>query len=184
MAIGIFERLIRNGKRSYIKCESPFPLYGNSLFNVIEYNSGKSFETKGDISNEWWQISVDRYYISPNSYRIKTFNNDPGHTHLKSWNLSASNDNETWTIIDSQNNRADMNYPNITVQFNISNFETFFRFFRITLIESHNHNIPKRLSFSEFDVYGVILTSIFATRCAQTRMRVNFVYFVVLLTYK
>ena len=184
MPVGIFEKLIRSGKKSYIKCESPFPLSNYDPFNAINYNSWLRYETQGNVSNEWWQISVDKYYISPKSYRIKTFNNDPGHTHLKSWNLSASSNNVTWTIIDSQKNRADMNSPSISVQFNISNFETFFRFFRITLIESHNNEIPKRLSFSEFDINGVIRSNIFATRCAQTRKQATFVYLVISMLYK
>ena len=184
MAIGIFERLIKYGKESLIKCESPFPYSNNDPYAVIKYNTGKSFETVGSTSNEWWQISVDKYFISPESYRIMTFHFSPNNSHPKSWNLSASSNNITWTIIDSQNNRDDMNVANTNFQFTIKNFETFFKYFRITLLESHGtaYGFTKRLSFREFDIYGVIQANIYATKCAKTKKNIVFVCFMILLS--
>ena len=181
MVVGIFERLTRHGKESLIKCESLLPLSGSDPKALIQYNSTKNFETNGSIPNEWWQISVDRYFISPKSYRIRTCNFPENNSHPKTWNLSASSNNVTWTIIDSQKDRTDTNVASTDFSFKINNFETFFRYFRITLIESHAHSYPKRLSLNEFDVYGVIRSNIYATRCVQEKSLISFACQVVML---
>ena len=187
MPIGVFEKLIRSGKKSCIRCESPYPLNSNNDPSaVIEYNSVKKFETKGTITNEWWQISVDRYYISPKSYRIKTFHLGSGYSHPKSWTLSASSNNVTWMTIDNQSNVDKTNVGNTSFTFKIKNFETFFKYFRITLLESHDitNGWTKRLSFSEFDVYGAIQSVIYATRCAKSNKNISFVFLIILLISK
>ena len=86
----------RGVRHLLVECKNPLSFnFNNDPYAVIDYGSRKAFESQGLIKGEWWQVRLDKYYILPISYRIKTFNLNPNQTHMKEWNLLASNDNNT-----------------------------------------------------------------------------------------
>ena len=185
MSLGIFEKMVKRGKKGLIKCEFPFPLGNSDPYSVINYGSGMFFETASTVSGEWWQISASGYYLSPKAYRIKTFSFASGHTHLKAWKISGSSNNVTWTIIDTQENQDELNAPNKTKEYPLKNFETFFKYIRITIVANHNPNgYEQRLSLSEFDVYGVMQAHLYVTKCMQSKRYTTFSQVILCLLYK
>ena len=101
MVIGVISMIINltnNYKNILVEANNPMPLENNlksNPFNIVCYGSGKSFETNGDRKGDWVQIKVKRFRISAVSYRIKTFDWGTSFSHLKKWELRASNDNKT-----------------------------------------------------------------------------------------
>lgn len=160
MVIGAFSRIINlTESNSSIIVESNNPIQpsthkNSNPYSIVCYGSGKAFETNGDKNEDWVQIKVKKFQISVNSYRIKTFYYSSNYSHLKKWELRASNDNRTWETIGSEDTDA-LNKNDVEETFHTTSKKRF-SIFRIVIFESWYKDLPKRLSLSEFDVNGEI----------------------------
>lgn len=175
----------RGVRHLLVECKNPLSFnFNNDPYAVIDYGSRKAFESQGLIKGEWWQVRLDKYYILPISYRIKTFNLNPNQTHMKEWNLLASNDNNTWVSIDSQNT-PDLNNKSVEKIFPLDTNKTMkapFSYFRIENIK--NIAGTYRLSLSEFDINGIVYNVLFCSngrKCYRTFSLSNFFFVVCLL---
>ena len=172
---GVLKYIVKRGHKKNLFIESSNPMYEYGTLNndpsvIVDYGSGKTFETQGSKSGEWLQIKINRYYIIPFSYRIKTFGYEAGKTHLKQWNLLASNDNKTFVTIDSISSDA-LNSQNAEQTFELNEEKvgkTPFSYFRIVCLL--NHQGGYRLSLREFDINGVVYSNlIYSNRIKNSR---------------
>lgn len=159
MVNNIFKNIIE--KRGYddLIIESDNPIRTETGINadprvIVEYGTNQSYETHGDKQGEWVQVKMKHNYVTPTSYRIKSFYGQSGTSHMKEWILFASNDNKTWSKIDSQNTSV-LNKPYTEETFYPTSIQTSFSIFRIVLYQSCLSYRLYRLSISEFDINGI-----------------------------
>ena len=150
--------IIRNHRKDdFLNCSSSAPLYNHSdCSNLYDYWNVVRFETKGN-GNDWVQIHIKTFEILPNSYTIYSFNNAPNHSHMRTWNLSASENGENWDIIDTQEDVEELNNKDAIKTFPLHNVLQSYSYFRITLIQSwddRSNEARHRLSIRNIDFSG------------------------------
>lgn len=139
------------------ECKNPIDASTCDPRAPVEYDSGKAFETQGSEAGEWWQVKLNKHYIIPLSYRVKSIDRLKNRTHMKIWHLHASNDNKTWVTIDSRSSSVlnDYHAESIFTLNEVNTTKTPFSYFRIEIVQSHG-GTKMRLSISEFDICGII----------------------------
>ena len=150
--------IFRNHKNyDFLQCNSSSKLINESDCSILfDYWNGEGFQTQG-VENDWIDIHITTFEIIPNSYKIFSFGTSANLSHMKTWNLSASNNGEEWDIIDKQENVTELNNPNAVKVFPLHYISRSYSYFRITLIESWDGTtteVSRRLSIKHIDFNG------------------------------
>ena len=137
------------------------------VHNPIIYNSEEYFRSIVGGPGEWWQVSLLRKPAVISSYKIKTYYYDAGASHPKSWALSGSNDNETFTLIDLRIDDNQLNAPYQEAMYPLQREFGPFKIFRFSIIRSHNTDpdYQYRLVLNQFDIYGHFADFSFESIC-------------------
>ena len=135
------------------------------------------FETLGEV-NDYVQIHIKNFYIIPSNYMIQTINLGSGHSHLRSWTLSASINGEVWLELDKQEEVSDLNSYLAIKHFPLKEYQIPFSYFRITIIESWDPTNINRLSLTHLDFNGSITNTIncfFTSDFNKIKQNLNFI---------
>ena len=177
MVKNILETLINRYKNNnFLDCSSSPPFNSYVCSTIYKYGSGIRFETNGSEPGEYVQIHIKNFFIIPNQYRIKSFEMQSGHTHLKSWVLSGSNDNQNWLQIHFKENEDQLNHKYAEKYYPIEDenaLHTPFSYFRLTVIQSWSSRTPFRLSLSEIDFSGRIIHGSYYS-CGSFQIHISF----------
>lgn len=124
--------------------------------NVILYNEPlKCFVSKNG-SNNWIKFEFKNHRVKPTSYTIKSRENARC-SHPKSWVIEGSNDDESWEILDEENDCEILRGANIihTFQMNKQNSNEF-RFIRMRITgQSWGNN--GCFTISKFELHGTLI---------------------------
>jgi hypothetical protein len=88
----------------------------------------------------------------PTHYAIRTNDNGPGYTHLKSWLVETSADGESWREVAREANNEQLDGPNFTGIFAAADGGEY-RFIRLVNI-GRNHAGTDQLRISAWEIFG------------------------------
>lgn len=119
------------------------------------YYKGTNYFYSTSSPNSWICFEFKENQVIPKNYQIRSFNSGPNSQHPKSWVIEGSKDNNSWTILDEQNNCSYLNDAHKTHIFNISNSEEF-RFIRMRITNTNWAN-NYHLIINSFEIYGKLI---------------------------
>jgi hypothetical protein len=125
---------------------------GNSAYQIV----GENWSTYWISTNQpgsWILLDFKTRSVSPTHYTIKS---DNGGYYIKAWAVEGSNDNTTWTQLDSQSTN-DHTSVSVVRTYSIQNASTipFFKYIRLRQT-STNANNSHYLALSGFEIFGRI----------------------------
>ncbi|EAX98564.1 F5/8 type C domain containing protein [Trichomonas vaginalis G3] len=95
--------------------------------NLVNYDSKNMFQSLNE-EGSWVQFDFKNLQIDVSGYTIVTKEGNQNDHHLKSWVLEASNDGNTWTILDEEKNNVDLNGPSHKKTFEVRNHGSYSKF--------------------------------------------------------
>lgn len=119
--------------------DAPTPAHNDAKESAIHLVDN-DYTTKYLLFTYHTDMYVQLEYPTPtviNAYTL-TSGGDAPERDPKDWNLAASNDGKSWTVIDSRSNQI---FPNRTqtIQFNTSN-NTAYQYYRLNITANNNNN--------------------------------------------
>ena len=130
--------------------------YDNNNY-YLSYDTG-SYSTEGHT--EWLCVDFKERKVKPSHYSIKSYGGNS--YNLQNWVLEGSNNNESWTVLDTRNNDKSLDgssNPSITFEIQNSNqINEFYRYLRIrqTGPNSNTNNNDYRLIIKSLEYFGSI----------------------------
>lgn len=125
--------------------------YGHVESIAIFEDDSKCFWTQ-DIQDSWICLDFKDHLVIPTDYTIKTCCGTP---YPKGWIIEASNDNNSWEQIDSQNNCSNLNGSNRSCSFKISKQNSKeYKYIRIRQTQSWGSN---HLGIGSFEIFGTLI---------------------------
>ncbi|KAK8876163.1 hypothetical protein M9Y10_006352 [Tritrichomonas musculus] len=99
---------------------------------VFRYEEKGNWLYTRDSKNSWFCFEFKKHEIIPTNYTIRTINNKNNTSHLKSWVIEGSKDNNKWTTLDEENDSPYLYGSYFSHTFSIQNeTQESFRFIRI-----------------------------------------------------
>lgn len=125
-------------------------------FSISFDDQSKFFQSQSE-NNGWLRFDFKNHRVIPTHYTIRSYNYSPH--YLMTWNLEGSNDNTTWTLIDSQTNCQHLIGKLKTHTFSINeDKQKEYQYIRIRITGSsqtgHNYYY---LTLNSFEIYGSFL---------------------------
>lgn len=105
---------------------------------ILNFGREHHWYTKNE-PNQWIRFDFGQKTISPTAYTLKTFNNHPGGSHLRSWVIEGSNDSKNWIIIDQQNSTNYLNGSQFWKLFKIPKKVSKFRYIQLRQTGKTHH---------------------------------------------
>jgi hypothetical protein len=100
--------------------------------------------------NNWICYNFKERWIVPTHYIIRTFNGDPGESHLKSWLVETSADGEGWLEVDHKEDNNQLNGWQFTGKFADGGECRFIRLVNI----GRNHAGNDYLWITAWEIFG------------------------------
>ena len=101
---------------------------------------------------------------------------------MKSWRFYGAEHNKSrWVQLDKIINSTDVQGLAKEKTFNINN-NNVFKCFKLELISSYSTAFPNRLTLDDFDINGVVLTSLFTLR--NSKLRLNIIALIYIIVNK
>ncbi|OHT11471.1 hypothetical protein TRFO_19116 [Tritrichomonas foetus] len=126
----------------------------NDCSDLIDNNFRGSWCSE-EHSRSWWMIDFKQNRVSLCGYTLKTQSGGVGAGHLKNWKLEGSNNEKSWTVLDSQANNFDLNGSSLTHTWNIKLSQPY-RYIRIRTT-GLNHRGYKSLYIAGIEFFGNII---------------------------
>lgn len=121
---------------------------------LMKENSQYYFYTNNQ-QDSWLTIDFKDHRIIPTAYTIRSSNQNG--CHPKSWVIQVSNDNNSWSTIDTVNDCPNLNGDRLVHTFRISEEQTSeFRYFRI-FQTGPTHGNYNYLIFQTIEIYGTLI---------------------------
>ena len=125
------------------------------LKSVVDLGTGEDFQSQ-NFENSWVEYDFVNRRVCPTSYSIKTANIATGGSHPKNWVLEASNDRESWTVLNEVRYGSGLDRRDATFNFLIdSRPQKTFRYVRIRLTGKNCEN-KNTLVINSLEVFGVL----------------------------
>ena len=105
-----------------------------------------------NINNSWFLINFKDKKVDVRGYSIKTYNGSTNGTHLKSWKLEGSNDEETWIKLDEVTNCIELNKPKGVFSKEITSFG-YFQYIRIFQTDKNCFG-SNTMTISNLELFG------------------------------
>jgi hypothetical protein len=102
--------------------------------------------------NNWVCYDFKERRIVPTHYTIRTFEGDPGYSHLKSWLIETSADGENWREVAREEDNKKLNGRRFTATFAVAGGGEC-RFIRLVNI-GRNREGDDQLVISAWDIFG------------------------------
>lgn len=120
-----------NGKSYRITCSSVYNNEAeNSPYNVVDYYDTENSFSSEDEPYSWICFDFLNRSVTLKCYSIRSSPFGENLSHLKSWVIEGSDDNEFWTIIDERNDCSYLNGSNNIISFECQN-SLDFRYIRL-----------------------------------------------------
>ena len=141
--------------------------------NALVYNKEAMFHSNIE-SDLWWKVDFKRI-VTIHSYQIETYNYC---AHIRTWNVSVSNDNRHWRVVDYQPEDGFPNGRNYTMQ-RISSS----RYLRVNKIK--DSKCIYSFAFLYIKFFGSIQGVLPEKRCTQNRkIQINnSIFYIILLAF-
>lgn len=124
--------------------------------NVFIYNDQTKYFLSENKPGTFICFDFQDSKVIPTNYTIRSAPYDGG-AHPKSWVIEASNDNDNWDVIDTQNNCSYLNGLSFVHTFAIENDnEKEFRYIRMRQTDQ-SFAINNYLRIESFELYGFLL---------------------------
>ena len=147
-----------------IKCneiDKFFELFSSELLgdnyqpsNALCYENDNNFQTIGKEENEYFLLHFKYHKLYPSKYRLKSCNVGSGHAHMKSWYIEGSKNGIVWEEISRVENDTIFNDARVENDYPFNKTDTWYSYFKIVHIESHNPSFINRLAINDFELYG------------------------------
>lgn len=152
---GLFSYLSKN-QQDFLKVKVLSSLTGNmDVRNIISRNE-QVWQTNG--INNWFIIDISQVgSLSPNYYTIR-HRNDHDTTALRTWQLSASRDNHSWTILKKHENDESIKSQQLSIAswpIPIPN-NLFYNYFKVTMTGKSSGNMD-HFNLSNIEFYGLFI---------------------------
>lgn len=123
---------------------------------VLDIPSKDVFHSK-DQRNSWIMFDFKDKQVMPNYYTLKSFSNDTGGRHMKSWEFLGSNDGVDWTVLDERRDCEDLNGCYLAKAFPCQS-KNKYRFLKI-LQTDVNHYGSQNLILCAIEFFGTLFFS-------------------------
>ncbi|KAK8871534.1 hypothetical protein M9Y10_007265 [Tritrichomonas musculus] len=125
--------------------------------NVVLFDDlYKCYESK-NLPNSWISFDFKEKRVIPTNYTIRSRDIDSNFIHPKSWVIEGSIDNESWTILDRQNNCSRLNGKSLIYTFSLSNQQFVeFRYIRMRAVSPSWHG-SNYFAINSFEIYGRLI---------------------------
>ena len=155
---GIIEEILRRNFRvdDFLYYNSSKTLHGapENCFNYRDY--GAILETE-ELQDPYFIFGFKNLSLTLSGYKITSSPNYPVASHLKSWDISGSNDTINWEFIHHVENDSQLNGYLYTAVYHIPVKKGPFRFFMLNNVTTHYN---KKILISTFDVYDTVISTI------------------------
>lgn len=123
--------------------------------NVVLFNDQSNVFLSDNQQNNYISFDFKEHRIIPSNYTIKS--SDPARhngDHPKCWIFEASNDNDSWETLDSEDNCNDLNGSNLVRTFAVKNQNSKeFRYFRVRST-GPSWSGDNYFGFDSFEIFG------------------------------
>lgn len=134
---------VPNGSKEVCEADSDIVVSASSEYSknfapcyAFDGDAFSSWATKVNTTSGWLKIDFSNAYaINEYSISARTKNVDGVGTNPKNWTLEASNDDQTWTVINTQTNQTNWDYGEKRV-FSVDNNEKY-RYYRLNISENN-----------------------------------------------
>lgn len=129
--------------------------YNEQPENAIDFDNINSYYSSKNIPNSWLKIDFGEHRVIATDYTLRSCNWNEHYSHPKSWVIEGSNDNNSWEIIDEEENCQFLVGASLvhTFKMNISKEFKYIRM-RCTGPDSSGDNY---LPISAFEIYGTLI---------------------------
>lgn len=126
--------------------------------NLITPDS-RNYKAKGLEVNAWICFDFKKMSVEISSYSVKSSSNSLG--HIKNWVIEISNDNENWTVIDTETDAEEMDCPSAVRNYKVleNKFSRYCRFRHNGPYWGHHPNDginSTYIEFNHFEIFGKI----------------------------
>lgn len=102
--------------------------------NVALFDDQTNYFQSKNTPNSWLSFDFKNHRVIPSAYTIRSFPSGPNAAHPRSWVIEGSNDNDSWEVLDEQNNCAFLNGKGLVHTFTLNHQnENEFKFIRMRL---------------------------------------------------
>ena len=118
--------------------------------NILKMDNFHRCWYSRETPDQWVMWDFSPRAMKPTDYTLRTSGCDPGEGHLRSWRLSASNDNRVWVQIDERRDVIELDGSYKAYSFSCK-CDDFYRMFKLQQIDLNCHNdYSMTLSCCEF----------------------------------
>ena len=139
--------------------------------NAFNYENTEKFESS-PLEEPFFYFGFKNMSITLVSYKIRSSINAAGFSHLKKWDFYGSNDAVNWELIDRRENIDILNGALSTGIFKIERPINPFSHYMIS--NTTSHYMEKKIMFSAFDVYDIMLDSYHFYGCITAKCKKSF----------
>ena len=157
--MGIIQTLLLNNNNisTILNVASSEVINDNFPENIFKYNNNYAIlETSDQLPDSFLEIELKAFSLSLKAYRIRSSYHSQTASHLKSWDLYGSNDQNDWTLIDRVENEYQLNGSNYEMVFPIKNTEQSFKYIKLCNVTTYY--LEYKIMISEFDIYDTMFS--------------------------
>ena len=107
--------------------------------NLLKLEDEHTVWYSSEQPNQWVLYDFTPRVVKVTGYTLRTSGGNKGQGHLRSWNVSGSNDRQKWIQIDERRDVDELNSNYASISFKCK-CPDYFRFIKITQIDINHHN--------------------------------------------